>query len=210
MAGPATDQVRRLCAFFNEHDGPACLEEFIAFTERRIRRGAWCIKRADGSLPGGRLAEDLVHTVIQAILTPPGTKGYRRIPDDVAIDVAMRLIIRSCINHALLSGENTTRIELPESDDGTLFEGTEPFWSPCEEHLSEEDKVHAFARCEAFIALVKKRNQLVHDMLILLRDEGIEKPAVVAKRLSRPIADIYLARRQLGTLIRTFNGKNSR
>lgn len=204
---PTTSQERRVCDFFDGPDGPARLEELIFFAERRIRRGGWCIKRADGSIPGGKLAEDVVHTVIEAILRPPGSRGFRRVPDTVPIDVAIRQIIRSYVSHALLSAENVTRVELPETDDGTIFEGAEPFWSAYEDDATDDDKKHAAARCDAFLALAKKRNQDVYDMLVLLRDEGIDKPALISKRLNLPVEKVYLARRQLATLILKFGKK---
>jgi hypothetical protein len=207
MPSPATVQERRVCEFFDGPTGPANLEELVFFAERRIRRGAWCVKRVDGSIPGGKLAEDVVHTVIEAILRPPGSKGFRRVPDTVPIDVAIRQIVRSYINHALLSAENVTRVELPETENGEIFEGAESFWSACEHDATDEDKKHAAARCEAFLALAKKRSRDVYDMLVLLRDEGIDKPALIAKRLNIPVANVYLARRQLATLILKFGKK---
>lgn len=68
--------------------------------------------------------------------------------------------------------------------------------------MSAEDKAAARARCDEFISLAKKRDKEVYEILVLIRDEGVDKSAEIAKRLHMPVGNVYLARKRLGAMLR--------
>lgn len=202
-------QVRRVNEYFADASGQARYLTLVHFAERQIRCMHWCVSTTDGSMPGGQLACDVVQeTLVAVLMETPGAAGRREIPDDVDVERGLKRIIESKINHAAESFENRRRADhLGTDQEGETvdrLDSATPFWDPTNANLSPEELALAAARCARFIEYTKK-DKIVCNMLILIRDCGIDKPAErIAKELGIRLVEVYLARKRLGTLVRKF------
>jgi len=169
----------------------------------------WCIATSDGSIPGGRKADDVVNEALQSVLIEDrDAEGRREIPDAVDLERGLKLIIHSILNHAAEGFENRHRIDPSavdaEGEELDLLDSSIPFWDPSNANLSPEEIATAAARCTRFIEF-SKHDKIVCGMLMLIRDEGIDKPAeLIAKRLGIKVVDVFSARKRLATLVRKF------
>jgi hypothetical protein len=202
-------QAERVSEYFAGPAGQECYFALLHYTERLLRSMHWCISTDDDSMPGGAQARDVVHDTVQSLLTEdPTASGYRKLPAEVGVDAALKMIVWSKVNHAAEDAENTRREDhLGVSREGRAVDHLEtdaPMWEPSQANLSPQQQAHAAARCTRFIEYCRK-DKVVRDMLIIIRDRGIDRPAErLAKELGIRPADVYVARKRLGTLVRQF------
>jgi hypothetical protein len=206
-------QIARVREYFAGEAGKDRYLALLGFTERQIRAMRWCVATDDGSIPGGRQANDIVNGVVQALLLEnPDADGRREIPPHIAFDYGIKTIIDSELNHAAVSFENRRRQD-PETTDREgkpvdLLDSPVPFWDPSSANLTPEQTALAAARSTRFIEFAK-RDKIVCAMLMLIRDQGIDRPAErIAKELGIKVPEVYAARKRLGTLVRKF-GKSA-
>jgi hypothetical protein len=203
-------QVQRVTEFFN---GPTAREDY-----ERLRHFAEIYTRRYERLCSyhSRTGEDFLHDAVTSCLTikEDGT-CLRNIPPAVPLVAAFTEIIKSKIGHAFTSLNSVTRGKIPDFDDDAVagpkpsFEPQKPFWESENDRLSNEEREVAASRFESLIAFAKP-DRLVHGMLVLIRDENLDKPAsLIAERLGVTEPDIYVARKRLATLVERFS-KNKR
>jgi hypothetical protein len=212
MAAPAPDhrpQADRVREYFS---GPAVQDRYFGllhYTERLHRSMHWCVPTDDDSMPGGSQARDVMHEAVQSVLQDdPGALGYRKLPATVGVEPALKMIIWSKLNHAAEDFENTHRNDHQDVDrEGRQVDHLEtdaPMWEPGQVKLSPQQLVFVAARCTRFIEFCRK-DQVVCNLLIVIRDLGIDRPAErLAKELGIQVGEVYLARKRLGTFVRKF------
>jgi hypothetical protein len=202
-------QAERVLEYFS---GALAQDRYFAllhYTERLMRSMHWCVSTDDDSMPGGAQARDVVHEAVQSLLTEdPAAPGYRKLPSNVAVEAVLKMIIWSKVNHAAEDTENTRRDDhLGVDREGQAVDHLEtdaPMWEPSQAKLSPQQQAHAAARCTRFIEFCRT-DKVVCDMLIIIRDRGIDRPAErLAKELGIRPAEVYIARKRLGTLVRKF------
>lgn len=195
-----TEQARRLRDYFEADVTRERYAKLLYFAEKEVRFRSW--STADGSMPGGKTATDVLDDAIASILAEPGTKGRRRVPDDIEIGKAIMAIIRSKTNHAWESAENQTRIAASEDLEGnTTFDLVLPF----ERVFSADDRAAAQERYRPFMDYVRKWDKNVYAMLSLILNEGIDKPVkTIAKKIGIKESEVLAARKRLKTLIQQF------
>jgi hypothetical protein len=118
------------------------------------------------------------------------------------------MIVWSKVNHEVEGFENTHRTEHQDVDrEGELVDHLEtdaPMWEPREAKLSAQQLTFVAARCMRFIEFCRK-DQAVCNMLMVIRDLGIDRPAErLAKELGIKAAEVYIVRKRLGTFVRKF------
>lgn len=194
------DRVRR---YFSEPDGEKRYSGLLADAERMIRTKHWCVATTDRQAPGGQGAVDLFGQVYLALM-----EDRRSFPDEVAVDLGIRSIVRSLVSHLALGFENTHRQDHLVADDaGTTrdhLDTARPYWDPTTEPLSAEETDSAAARCARFLAFCAGDRDLVA-LLVLIRDEGIDGPAkLIAQRIGVTEFEVYNIRKRLATAVRKF------
>ena len=143
---------------------------------------SWCISTDDGSMPGGQQAIDVVHDAIRFLQSkaPEEKGGGNYLPANVSVAAAIWMVIKRTVGHEADGFENANRSDYltvdREGEQVDLLESDVPFWDPAMAKLSTQQLVHAAARCERFIEFVHKDRD-VCNMLILIRDRGIDGPA---------------------------------
>ncbi|MGH7947198.1 MAG: hypothetical protein ACREF9_19660, partial [Opitutaceae bacterium] len=126
----------------------------------------------------------------------------------VAVEAALKMIIWSKVNHAAEDFENTHRDDHKDVDrEGHPIDHLEtdaPMWEPAQAKLTPQQQAFVAARCTRFIEFCRK-DKVVCDMLIVIRDLGIDRTAErLAKELGIKVAEVYIVRKRLGTLVRQF------
>lgn len=155
-----------------------------------------------------RNGEDFLHEAVASCLTP-GANGdcIRRIPPEIPVKVALIKILESLVNHAYHAKGRRLSGEMPASEldsaGGKLvpFEPKETMWSEGDDRLTQQEREGALARFEAFVAFARP-DSVVHGMLLLIKNEGIDRPAsLIAERLHVPEIEIYQARKRLASAV---------
>ena len=200
----------RINEYFAGEAGRQRYLKLLHYTERKVRSMHWCIPTADDSMPGGKQACDIMHETLQFLQSkaPPEKGGHNYLPPDIEVEVAFKKVICREINHAAESFENATRNDNVgvdrEGEEIDHLESDAPFWEPAQTKLSPQQIAHIAARCERFVEFSRKDRD-VCNMLIIIRDRGIDGPAErMAKELGIRITEVYAARRRLGSLLRKF------
>ncbi|MBS0631621.1 MAG: hypothetical protein JSS11_06880 [Verrucomicrobia bacterium] len=202
-------QAERIAEHFGGAEGQDHYLVLLHYTERLVRSMHWCIATNDSSMPGGVQARDILHATVQSLLLDnPNAPGYRQLPAKVGVEPGLKMIIWSKINHAAEDTENVRRKDHKDIDrEGNVIDHLEtdaPMWDPGQEKLSTQQQAHVAARCTRFIEYCRK-DKVVCDLLILIRDTGVDRPAErLAKELRIRVGEVYLARKRLGTLLRQF------
>lgn len=202
---PQADRVREYFA------GAVGQERYFALllhTERLQRSMHWCVPTDDDSMPGGEQACDVVGETVQSLLLEPGAKGRRKLPAKVAVEAGLKMIIWSKVNHAAEGFENTHRVDHEDVDrEGEPVDHLEndaAMWEPRQAKLSAAQQAQVAARCTRFIEFCRK-DQVVCNMLMVIRDLGIDGPAGrLAKELGIKTGEVYIVRKRLGTFVRKF------
>lgn len=205
-------QIERVAAFLEGDSGRLNYGQLVHFAHGQVMRCTWYTRKG-ATMPGGMSAEDLVgDTLRQVLVSDPNDENRRRIPPEVEVGKALRMIIRSKLSSLANSAENRSamrevELESPEEPQA-IWDRISPTGAP-DEIVSNDDRAHAAARADAFIDFVASDN-LVHSMLVLIRDEGLDKPAeAVARRLDVSVNDIYTAKRRMKTALHAFLAKES-
>lgn len=198
------DRVRR---YFADPAGQERYARLLESTERMIRTKHWCVATVDRQAPGGQGAVDFFGRVYVALV-----EGRRSFPDEIPVDLGIRCIVRSLVNHLALGFENTHRRDHLVADEaGTHHDELEtarPFWDPTTENFTEEEPGAAAARCARFLAFCAGDRDLVA-LLTLIRDEGIDGPAsLIAQRIGVTEVEVYNIRKRLATAVRKFERKS--
>jgi hypothetical protein len=209
MSQEAIEQSKRVIEYFRGEAGQQRYEELVHYAECHVRRVAWISGRCNGILPTGQSGWDILHEALLDVTSLDDSgECRRRIPASVPLPAALRKIVRSKISHAIEASATQLRADrIMESQDGCevdTLESDKPFWQPDGDRMSAEAKESARERCGRFIEFAKA-DRVVYSMLVLLRDEDLDKPAErVASRLGVNVAEIYTARKRLATLVRRF------
>lgn len=151
--------------------------------------------------------EDFLHEAINdAIKTDKDGRCIRRIPPETPLEAAFSMVLRSIVSH-LYQSKGRRAIAAVEvcqggnSDAGSV-DVVVPMWEA--DRMTTEEMESAIVRTDAFIAFART-DHIVHGMLMLIRNEGLDKPAsLVAERLKVTEAEIYLARKRIGPLLTRF------
>ncbi len=201
-------QAQRVTTYFAPPDGERRYYELLHYTERLVRSKHWCMPTEDDTIPGGMHARDIVHETYQALTKEPGQPGFRKLPDNVEVEPALKMDIWSMVSHAVESYENTHRADRVDHDhEGKPLDRLDtdaPFWDPSQAKLTPLQQAHVAARCTRFIEFTKK-DSVVCNMLMVIRDQGFDRPAErLAKALGIKVPEVYTARKRLGTLLRQF------
>lgn len=202
----ARRQIDRVVEFFSGPDGRERYERLVFFAQTEIQRHRWC-SGWRASPPGGNGAADFVNDLLRQVLLGCGASDRRRIPPDVEVEVALRWHVRSKISAAVRSYENRNFIRYWDFDGGERL--VENALTACTDDtpgtLSDDTAaIMKSGRCQRFLDFVAD-DTLVHSMLMLIRDLGIDGPADrVAKYLDVCVRDVYVARRRLKAATRRF------
>ncbi|HEY0862629.1 MAG TPA: hypothetical protein VGD97_00870 [Lacunisphaera sp.] len=194
---------QRVEAFFKAPEGKQRYFDLLLEIERMIHTKHWCVSTADRCAPGGQAAVDLFGRIYMSVMS-----GVRTFAADVSVDVAFRCIARSLANHLATGYENTHRSDHVSEDkfgrEVDLLDTSTPYWDPRTEKFTPEQLAQSSARATRFIEFCKKDKNLVA-MLMLIRDEGIDRPAkTIAKRIGISEGEVYNTRRRLATALRKF------
>lgn len=206
---PQADRVRE---YFAGTVGQDRYFEFLHYTERLQRSMHWCVSTDDDSMPGGVQACDLVNETVKSLLQED-SDGRRILPADVSVALGLKMIVKSKISHAAGSFENAHRSDHEDVDNqGKSTDHLETdalMWEPREAKLSPQQQASIAARCVGFMEFCRK-DQIVYGMLVVIRDLGIDEPAErLARELGIKVAEVYIARKRLGTLLRKFKKRNA-
>lgn len=202
-------QSHRITEYFSGAIGQEHYFALLHYAERLQRSMRWCVPTDDDSMPGGLQAQDIVHETVQSLLIEDSAaSGYRQLPPQVGVEPALKMIIWSKISHAAEDFENTHRDDhLTVDKEGELLDHLETdalMWEPSQAKLTLQQQIFVAARCTRFIEFCKK-DPTVCNMLLAIRDLGIDRPAErLAKELGIKVAEVYIARKRLGTLVRQF------
>jgi hypothetical protein len=160
-------------------------------------------------LPNKKSGGDVLNDMI-VLTTSPDENGElrRKIPATVPVDVAIRQEIWSVVSNALKTAETKNRSEsIIQGEDGEdrdlLTDATTSYWAPNGDRLSADQVEKARARCDAFIEFART-DAFVYEVLVLIRDESISKPAEIAERFKVPVEEVYAAKKRTETLMRKF------
>jgi len=198
----AKEQIERIADFFAGPTGRTNydrLQHYAEWNSGRFRMQAgW----------SGRSGEDFLQEAVSNCLTVSET-GHcvRNIPPGITMMKGLKDIIWSLINHAFESQGFRMVRALPTSPEGStdekkaVFEPSKNFWEPDGDRLTPQQREDATTRLDAFIAFTKS-DRIVHGMLLLVRDEDLDKPAtLIAKRLGITEIEVFVARKRLTTLV---------
>jgi hypothetical protein len=205
----ATNQIQRLLDYF---DGVPGKQRYLALVEKAQRMILQCRwYTVDGSRDG-QFAKEMVDQVVASVLSDPKEDHHRSIPDNVDVEAALVMNVRSLVSHAADSLENKKRAEAPDPDlhGNTVFDTSEGAWGASADDLTAEDLDIMRERNDSFLEFAKK-DKVVYPMLLLIRDKGIDRPVeLIAKELKVSVVEICNARKRLATLIRNFTEKHPR
>lgn len=197
----AKEQIERISDFFSGPTGRTNydrLQHFAEWNSGRFRmRAGWA----------GRSGEEFLQEAVSNCLTIDEAGGcVRNIPPNIPMGHALKTIIRSLIRGAYESKGYRMAGELPMHEDTngekrSAYEPTDSFWEPDGNLTTPEQSGENTARLDAFIAFTKS-DRVVHGMLLLVRNEGIDKPArIIAQRLGVTEAEVFVARKRLATFV---------
>lgn len=201
-------QTERITEYFSGGSAEERYLNLLHYTERQRRTVFWCISTADDVIPGGLQARDLLNETVKSLLLEPGTEGHRTLPAHVPVEAALKMVIWSKISHAAEKSENTQRVDHVgvdrEGEEVDRLESDVPMWEPSHAKLSPQQQAHLASRCASFVEFCRT-DKIVHDLLIIVRDRGIDGPADrLARELGIRLGEVYAARKRLGTLLRQF------
>ncbi len=205
-------QIARVAVYFEGQQGRENYARLVHFATGQVTRYIWYSRRGS-TMPGGMSAEDIVGELLKQVLSTGGPgDGRRKLPSDVDVGKALRMIVRSKLSSLSLSAENRAsmrEVELEDPDNTeSIWERMLP-WETTDELAADEDRAEALKRSAAFIDFVAD-DHLLHSMLVLIRDEGLDKPAeAVARRLDVNVNAIYTANRRLKSALRSFLAKST-
>ncbi len=155
-----------------------------------------------------RSGEDFLHEAVGSCVTV-GDDGacVRRIPPEIPVNVAIFKILESLVNHAYHAKRRRLAGDMPapksETTGGKLvpFEPKKTLWSEGADRLTQHERESAIARFEAFVSFARP-DRVVHGMLLLIKNEGLDKPAsLIAERLGVSEIEIYQARKRLASAV---------
>lgn len=152
---------------------------------------------------GARSGEEFLHEAINSCMARREDGTFvRRIPADIPVNVALFKIMESLISHAFHSKGRRLREEMPSSPgENDSFEPKQSMWSSCDDRLTAEQREDALSRVDEFVAFAKP-DRVVHGMLLLIRNEGLDRPAsLLAERLGVSEIEIYQARKRLASAV---------
>jgi len=211
LALAPTAQARRVLDYFAGSDAQERHERLVGYASKEIKRRRWCIKTQDNCAVGGKQAEDIVSEAVNSLLSDQGAKGRRCLPDHVEVEYGLQEIICSKISHLSESAENRLRDDIqqhdPETGENREIDSATPFWEPSpDSELEVEEKTILRGRCNRFIEFVDgKGDKTVHAMLLLIKNEGIDKPAEkIASHLKIDVTQVFTARKRMKTLRKQF------
>jgi len=205
MASPsheAETQVTRVAEYFQGPSGRANYDQ--------LRLCAETMTASYKLLSGwaARSGEEFLHEALSSCLTKEENGScIRRIPAEVPVNVALIEIMKSMINHAYHSKRRRMAGEMPSSktsgDAGDIvpFEPKRTMWSDGDDRLTPEQREDALRRFDDFVAFAKP-DRVVYGMLLLIKNEGLDKPAsLLAERLGVSEIEIYQARKRLASAV---------
>lgn len=205
MASPsheAETQINRVAEYFHGPSGRINYDHLRLSAETMSAR----YKMLSGW--AARSGEEFLHEAINSCLTL-GENGscVRRIPAEIPVHVALLKIMESLINHAYHSKGRRMSEEMPsvkasgDAGDIVPFEPHRTMWSDGEDRLTPEQREDALGRFDDFVAFAKP-DRVVHGMLLLIKNEGLDKPAsLLAERLGVSEIEIYQARKRLASAV---------
>lgn len=131
----------------------------------------------------------------------------RVVPLNVPVDATLIMIVRSLVNRAYISKDRRSAGELPTaaasagSGDAIDFEPHEMMWDGEGDRMTPEERQDALDRFDDFVDFAKP-DRVVHGMLLLIKNEGLDKPAdLIARRLGVTEIEIYQARKRLASAV---------
>ncbi len=209
MSQEGSIQSKRVFDYFRGTEGQQRYEELLHYAEWRVRRTTWSYGGNGTALPNGQHGIDVFQEVVQDTTTfDDAGNCLRHIPAHIELAAALRKIIRSKISHTFELSESRVREDrVSLSKDGEEIDALETdksFWNPDGDRMPAEVRANAREKCDRFIEFARC-DRVVYGMLVLLRDENLDKPAEkVAQRLGVNVAEIYVARKRLATLVGKF------
>lgn len=209
MSHEAVTQSKRILEFFETSDGQQLYSDLGYYAEWIVRRSGWSFGRNSARLPNGQTGVDVLHeAVLDATSMDSAGDCLRNIPSHIPLEVAFKQIIRSKVSHTFEASENKKRSDSitlrPDGTESDAIETDKPLWQPEGDRMSREERALAHERCKKFIEFARS-DRIVYGMLVLLRDENLDKPAeTVAARLGVALVEIYTARKRLATLVKKF------
>jgi hypothetical protein len=201
-------QTERITEYFSGGQAEERYLNLLHYTERQLRSMFWCISTADDSIPGGLQARDMLNETVKSLFLEPGAEGFRALPAHVPVEAALKMVVWSKVSHAAEKSENIHRAEPVgvnrEGEEVDRLETDAPMWEPSHAKLSPQQLAHLAARCAGFVEFCRT-DKTVYDMLVIVRDRGIDGPADrLARELGIRLAEVYTARKRLGTLLRQY------
>jgi len=201
----AETQIQRITEFFSGEAGRANYDRLCQHAESKSRRYKFqCTYFTQNG-------EDFLQDAVSSCLTKKEDGScVRRIPPEIPVIAALIMIIDSKIEHAYKSrsfrsrGENPESAESPDGGRVPFYDPKVPFWETENDRLTKQEREEVASRLESFIAFAKS-DRVVHGMLMLIRDENLDKPAnLVAERLGITEQEVFVARKRLATLAGRF------
>lgn len=197
----AQTQISRISDFFSGEDGRSNYDSLCYYAERENQR--YALRSSWISQSGEEFLNETVKSCIT--LTSDG-RCERQIPENVPLVAALKQIIKSKVEHTYHSLASRRRGHPPSVTDDSgddaiiIIEPTEQFWIAEGDRMTAQQREDAAKRIDALIDY-SKSDRIVHGMLILIRDENLDKPAsLVAERLGISEGEVYVARKRLATL----------
>lgn len=201
----AQAQIDRISEYFSGEGGRANYDTLCYYAECENRR--YALRSSWISQCG---SEFLNETVKSCITIREDGRCERQIPKEVPVVAALKQIIKSKVEHAYQSLASRRRGHLPGSKNESageaeiISEPSEEFWNAEGDRMTAQQREDAAKRIDALIDYAKA-DRVVHGMLVLIRDENLDKPAsLVAERLGVPEDQVYVARKRLATLTNKF------
>jgi hypothetical protein len=195
--GQPDNETIKACRQINWEDATPRL---VLYAQRTLDRLTW-LGVLGGPPIAGLTPTDIVHEAVQDVLS--GIRVWNK--KKPILDFLMNTI-QSIISNKVTSLENrlTTRIEQEGNKHGiTLRSKGKDISKIPDEHLSEEAYVQ-FIRGEFYTEREYIRQSLEHDNVVcniamLIIDDDIEKPSVIAEILGIDIREVYNAKKRLKT-----------
>lgn len=195
-------QSKRVSEFFHGPSGRANYDQLRLVAETMSAR----YKMLSGW--AARSGQEFLHEAINCCYRVDGNdRCSRRIPAEIPVNVALIEIMKSLISHAYNSKGRRLAAEMPSvrvggsSGDVLSFDPDKTMWSEGNDRLTPEEREDALSRVDGFLAFVKP-DRVVYGILLLVRDEGLDRPAsLLAERLGVSEIEIYQARKRLASAV---------
>jgi hypothetical protein len=211
MMEAVADQSRRVRDFFSGTTGRQNYDRLVAFALKKVVRSRFFNSSSALQPPEHYVNESILRCL-------PGADGQvaRDLNREQPLEVMFRGIIESVISHDEQPSaiRRKTRAEFGFVEDSSGSRQLSPddfessFWN--DKKGDVEIRAKAIRQLderpvlESFIKFVSK-DDVVHRMVLLLVEEDIEEPAeLVASRVGITVAEVYVARKRLGRLLRQF------